>query len=202
MTWNGWPRMETVSPSPERPGKSACATSNPSTHDLAGGLVLGFIEQAPLAEIRRQDARVRGICAAGEDAAHAVTPGLDRGRPQVAEHGEVELRIRSGRDDPVQLDHVLGPEVGAVREGPPVLGAEPGPLVHVQHIVAQQGKAPVESDVDSSNRRAHERNGRDADDNSKGRQRGPHLVRPDLRHRNPDRLGEFVEKPAHAFAVQ
>ena len=56
----------------------------------------------------------------------------------------------------------------------------PRPFLDVEDVVADDGEAALEADLDAADRRSHQRDGDDADDHAEGRQHRAHLVRADL----------------------
>ena len=80
---------------------------------------------------------------------------------------------------------------------PPIGHARPRPLVDVKDVVAEDRHALVEAGLDSGDRRAHQRDGDDADDDAERGQHGARLVRLHLRSGDLPALGQLVEEALH-----
>ena len=77
-----------------------------------------------------------------------------------------EIRIRRRSDDAVDRLGVLGLDLFTVAEVPPIIHLLPRPLRDVEHIVAENGHAFVESNLDSADRGSHQRHGDNPDDDA------------------------------------
>ena len=85
----------------------------------------------------------------------------------------------------------------AVAVVPPIVHSLPWPLRHIENVIAENGHAFVEPDLDPVSAVPMKRHGDDANDDSERSERRTRLVRAHLRHRDFPAFVKFVEKPLH-----
>src|SRR5262249_24403143 len=104
-----------------------------------------------------------------------------------------ELRARRFANEPLELLRVVRLHAAAIAIVPPVVDVMPRPLLNVEDVVADDREAALEADLDARDRRAHERDGDDADDDAERGQHGAHLVRADDGEGDAEGFREFVK---------
>jgi len=110
---------------------------------------------------------------------------------------DVQKRVRRALDDSIERVRISRNNFRTILIIPPVFDRTPRPFLHVEDVFAQHRETAFKSDVDAVNRRAHERDGDDPDDDAERGQHRSHLVRADLRECDPERFRELVNEARH-----
>src|SRR5690606_14189823 len=120
---------------------------------------------------------------------------------RVAGNRPLERTLRVAGDPFVDRLRIRRADVGTISIHPPILDPAPRPFLDVEHVVSKPGETAVDADIDADDRRDHQRDRHDADDHPQRRQPRAHLVRPDLRKRDPEGLEGLVEETHVDFRI-